>query len=75
MRHPSFSGPASTVSKPNWSSKCGHPGLRILVVAGDHQSAAILRARRLPVGRKLGGIDMIEGLDDLRGWQMRLQEL
>src|ERR1019366_3618487 len=36
--------------------------------------ATILCASRLSVSSKGSGINMVEGLDDLRGWQMRLQE-
>jgi hypothetical protein len=35
------------------------------VIAGDHQSATILRARWLSVRGELGRVDVIEGLHDL----------
>ena len=53
----------------------GDRGLGALVVAGDDQRATILRAGRLPVGRELRGVDVVERLDDLRRRQVRLQEL
>ncbi len=49
--------------------------LRILVVTGDHQRAATLGSRRLPMGSELRRIDMIEGLHYFGGWQVRRQEL
>ena len=52
----------------------GHSGFGIFVVTGDDQRAAILRASWLSVSSKVSGINMVEGFDDLRGWQMGLQE-
>jgi len=52
----------------------GHSGFGIFVVTSDDQGAAILRASWQSVSSKGSGINMIEGLDDLRGWQMGLQE-
>jgi hypothetical protein len=46
----------------------------VLIVAGDGQCSAILRASRPPVGGELTGVDMFEGLHDLRGREVRLQE-
>src|SRR6478752_5605844 len=46
-----------------------HSGFGIFVITGDDQRAAILCAGWLSVSSKGGGIDMVEGLDDLRGWQ------
>ena len=48
--------------------------LRTGVITGDHQRAAVLATRRLAVGRQFGCVNMVEGLDDLRGRQMCLQE-
>ena len=50
----------------------GHAGFSIFVVTSDDQRAAILRASWLSVSRKVSGINMVEGFDDLRGWQMGL---
>ena len=52
----------------------GHSGFGIFVVTSDDQRAAILRASWLSVSSKVSGINMVEGFDDLRGWQMGLQE-
>ena len=52
----------------------GHSGFSVFVVTSDHQRAAILCAGWLSVSSKGGDINMVEGLDDLRGWQMGLQE-
>src|ERR1035441_6582077 len=52
----------------------GYSGLRIFVVTSDDQRATILCASRLSVSSKGSGMNMVEGLDDLRGWQMCLQE-
>ncbi len=52
----------------------GHSGFGILVVTSDDQRAAILCASWFSISSKVSGINMIEGLDDLRGWQMVLQE-
>ena len=52
----------------------GHAGFGIFVVTSDDQRAAILRACWLSVSSKVSGINMVEGLDDLRGWQMGLQK-
>src|ERR1700730_14073055 len=52
----------------------GHSGFGIFVVTSDDQRAAILCARWLSVSSEGSGINMVEGLDDLRGWQMGLQE-
>ena len=49
-------------------------GFDIFVVTSDDQRAAILRASWLSVSSKVSGINMVEGLDDLRAWQMGLQE-
>ena len=37
-----------------------------LIVAGDDQRAAVLRAGGLAVGRQLRRVDVVERLDDLR---------
>ena len=50
----------------------GHSGFGILVVTSDDQRAAILRASWLSVSSKVSGINMVEGFDDLRAWQMGL---
>ena len=52
----------------------GHSGIGIFIVTSDNQRAAILRASWLSVSSKVSGINMVEGLDDPRGWQMGLQE-
>jgi hypothetical protein len=52
----------------------GHPSFGIFVVTSNHQRAAILRAAWLSVSSKVSGVNMVEGFDDLRGWQMGLQE-
>jgi hypothetical protein len=52
----------------------GHFGFGIFVVTSDDQRAPILRASWFSVSSKGRGINMVEGLDDLRGWQMGLQE-
>ena len=52
----------------------GHAGFGIFVVTSDDQRAAVLRASWLSVSSKGSGINMVEGLDDPRGWQMGLQE-
>src|SRR5688572_10448591 len=39
--------------------------LRRRIIASDHQSASILCAGRAPVCREVGGVNVIEGLDDL----------
>ena len=52
----------------------GHSGFCIFVVTSNDQRAAILRAGWLPVGGKGSGINMVEGLDDFRCWQMGLQK-
>ena len=52
----------------------GHSGFGVFVVTSDDQRAAILRASWLSVSSKVSGINMVERLDDLRGWQMGLQE-
>src|SRR5688572_10080304 len=48
--------------------------LRRRIIASDDQSASILRARGVPVCREVGGVNVIERLDDLRRGQMPLQE-
>ena len=52
----------------------GHSAFGIFVITSDDQRAAILCASWLSVSSKGSGINMVEGLDDLRGWQMGLQE-
>jgi hypothetical protein len=53
-----------------------YSGFGIFVVTSHDQRAAILRASWLSVSGKGSGINinMVEGLDDLRGGQMGLQE-
>jgi hypothetical protein len=53
----------------------GHSGFGIFVVTSDDQRAAILRACWFSVSSKVSGINMVEGFDDLRGWQMGLQRI
>ncbi len=53
----------------------GHSGFGVFVVTSDDQRAAILRACWFSVSSKVSGINMVEGFDDLRGWQMGLQRI
>ena len=53
----------------------GHSGFGIFVVTSDDQRAAIFRACWFSVSSKVSGINMVEGFDDLRGWQMGLQRI
>ena len=55
--------------------EAGNRGLGLSIVPGNDQRATVLGARRAAVGGELGGMDMVEGLDDLRGGKMRLREL
>ena len=52
----------------------GHSGFGIFIVTSDDQRAAILRTSWLSVSSKVSGINMVEGLDDLRDRQMGLQK-
>jgi hypothetical protein len=64
MRQLSFSGPASTVSKPNSSLELGRGGFGLRVVACDDEGAPIGRARRLPVICEVRRVDVVERFDD-----------
>ena len=50
-------------------------GLRSRIVASYGKRTAVVRARPLSVGRELRRVNVVECLDDLRGRQVRLQEL
>ena len=75
MRQPFFEGSCVDRVEAELVKQRADRGLGVSVVAGNDERAAILRARRPPVGGELRGVDMVERLDDLRRRQVRLQEL
>src|SRR5262245_19803508 len=61
--------------EPELVDELRHGALGVRIVARDRQSSPVRGSLRQSVGGQRRRIDVIEGLDDLRGWQMPLQQL